>query len=227
SDTVMPTTPMPVSASFTSSSLNGLMIASIFFIWASEPGVAKQRACRWRPLLKALLFSSLRSVAGIERDEGVRTNWAVGTWCLSRCQLRSAPGGVEFDEPRAAVRRLHDLEPVAELEPVERSPGGIVVDHEEPPALGVVTEHRTEARSKNAAAGARPPDQIVTARSRRSARRADDGLSTGRTPSGPALGDVVLAHLRVERRPAEAEQRGRGLLVPARRLQGPKDRRAL
>src|SRR5207302_6325387 len=32
SDTVMPTTPMPVSASFTSSSLNGLMIASIFCI---------------------------------------------------------------------------------------------------------------------------------------------------------------------------------------------------
>src|SRR5207247_129128 len=32
SDTVMPITPMPVSASLTSSSLNGLMIASIFFI---------------------------------------------------------------------------------------------------------------------------------------------------------------------------------------------------
>src|SRR5213593_1197041 len=32
SDTVMPTTPMPVSASLTSSSLNGLMTASIFFI---------------------------------------------------------------------------------------------------------------------------------------------------------------------------------------------------
>src|SRR5205807_6762858 len=32
SDTVMPTTPMPVSASFTSSSLNVLMIALIFFI---------------------------------------------------------------------------------------------------------------------------------------------------------------------------------------------------
>jgi len=37
SDTVMPTTPMPVSASFTSSSLNGLMIASIFFICPPGP----------------------------------------------------------------------------------------------------------------------------------------------------------------------------------------------
>src|SRR5688500_6335122 len=37
--------------------------------------------------------------------------------------------------------------------------------------------------------------------------------------SGPALRDVVLAHLRVERGPAQTEERGRGLLVPSRRLE--------
>src|SRR2546422_3801367 len=36
----MPITPMPVSASLTSSSLNGLMIASIFFIAVLPKGVA-------------------------------------------------------------------------------------------------------------------------------------------------------------------------------------------
>ena len=41
----MPMTPMPVNASLTSSSLNGLMTASIFFI-AVPPCPGEQRPCR-------------------------------------------------------------------------------------------------------------------------------------------------------------------------------------
>src|SRR5262249_23962783 len=43
--------------------------------------------------------------------------------------------------------------------------------------------------------------------------------SVRRRRLGTALGDVVLAHLGVERRPPQPEQRRRRLLVPARRLE--------
>jgi len=44
---------------------------------------------------------------------------------------------------------------------------------------------------------------------------------------GPALRDVVLPHLRIERRAAEAQEGGGGLLVPPRRLERLDDRGAL
>src|SRR5207247_3560354 len=42
-----------------------------------------------------------------------------------------------------------------------------------------------------------------------------------------SLRDVVLAHLRIERGTAQAQDRGRGLLVPARGLERLEDRGAL
>src|SRR5437867_11578315 len=66
----------------------------------------------------------------------------------------------------------------------------------------------------------------------RSARVSGAGWSERRRGAGfrglrPALGNAVLAHLRVERRAPEPEQRRRRLLVPLRRLQRAQDRGAL
>src|SRR5438105_3470123 len=121
SETVMPITPMPVSASLTSSSLNGLMIASIFFITVLPIADVKATDVPRPPGLK----------------RAISDDWP-------------NPPASWLPKSRAVAGRLLSL-------------------------------------------------------------RATDGLGRLRA----ALGDVVLAHLRIERGPAQAQQRGRGLLVPA------------
>src|SRR6266850_2833385 len=133
SDTVMPITPMPVSASLTSSSLNGLMIASIFFITVLP--IADVRA------------TDVPRLHGHKR--AISDDWAT-------------PAGPRLPKSRAVTGRLLSL---------------------------------------------------------RATKRC------GRL--GAALRDVVLAHLRIERGTAQAQQRGRGLLVPASGLERLEDGRAL
>src|SRR5882724_5293707 len=131
SDTVMPITPMEVSASLTSSSLNGLMIASIFFI-------------------------------------------------------RDPPGRVHSN------RRARGC---------SRQKRGKSVDSTTGASAG-----RARLPRKWARAGAVPAFRALGRR------------------LGPALRDAVLAHLRVERRTPEPEQRRRRLLVPLRGLKRAQDR---
>src|SRR5690242_12479317 len=129
----MPITPMPVSASLTSSSLNGLMIASIFFI--------------------TVLPSADNRATAVPRLVHVKRAISVGS-------VHAAGAPVpKVQASRARLPRLRAMEPNLTL--------------------------------------------------------------------GPALRDVVLAHLRVQGGAAQAEQGGRRLLVPAGRLEGLEDGRAL
>src|SRR5207244_5845613 len=144
SDTVMPMTPMEVSASLTSSSLNGLMIASIFFI-RDPPG---------------RVHSNRRAGGAHDKDAGNRA-------IRRRARARK---GARLPRKWAGSWEV----------PAFRALGG--------------SERRR---------------------------------GTGFRGLWPALLDAVLAHLRVERRAPEPEQRGRRLLVPLRRLERAQDRGAL
>src|SRR5437867_2030926 len=133
SDTVMPITPMPVSASLTSSSLNGLMIASIFFITILP--------------IADVTATDVPRLYGLKR--AISDDWA-------------KPAGPRLPKSRAVTGPLLSLRATGRL---------------------------------------------------------------GRLRA--ALRDVVLAHLRIERGTAQAQERGRGLLVPARGLERLEDRGAL
>src|SRR5213593_4741434 len=130
SDTVMPITPMPVSASLTSSSLNGLMIASIFFIAVLPKGVAQSNGHAATAVAKARNLARLH--AGPRRRGAQSSGTAAGG--------AQASGGAQVERARSGRLRT-------------------------------------------------------------------------------ALRDVVLAHLGIERGPAQAQERGGGLLVPARGLE--------
>src|SRR5947207_2618675 len=133
SETVMPITPMPVSASLSSSSLYCLMIGSIFFIRSSRSGTYEQPTCRARPASSA-------------RFQKIGRN----------------PPASRLPKSQAVARRLLRL-------------------------------------------------------------RAAERLGRLRA----ALRDVVLAHLRIERGTAQAQELGRGLLVPRRGFERFEDGRAL
>src|SRR3989441_475256 len=136
----MPITPMEVSASLTSSSLNGLMIASIFFI-RDPPGRVHSNRRAGGARGKDAGNRAIRRRARARKGARLPRKWA-GSW--------EVPA---FRALGASYRR-----------------GGVVV---------------TGLRS--------------------------------------TLRDAMLAHLRVERRAPEPEQRRRGLLVPLRRLERAQD----
>ena len=168
----MPMIPMPVRASLTSSSLNGLMIASTFFIHhppEARPG--EQRSCR--PSLKEI--TSFRD----NSSPDLPLSWA------------AAIGMHAF---QALTDRSRGL--------VEGSDGGPV---------GV------------------PPDCTLAKVTAPPGRGAWGYGGHFEAPmwSRPALRDVVLAHLRIECRAAQAEQGGGRLLVPAGGVQRLEDRGAL
>src|SRR3989475_895322 len=149
SDTVMPTTPMPVSASLSSSSLNGLMTGSIFFI-AGPP------------------------------------------------EARGATPVPNAARPEASANRVLEVRigQSATLLPAFWS-GRIAIE--------AAPEYRAPCSSR--------------------ALRNPVGCASGALSR--ALRNAVLPHLGVQRGTAEAEQRRRGLLVPARALQRLQNRRAL
>src|SRR5262245_65311445 len=156
----MPTTPIPVRASFTSSSLNGLMTASIFFI------------------------------AGPPTARGA-----------TPVPTRAAD--------KASANRVFDVR----LRPTSRREDAYESGNRQPPAR-VLLGPRSRASFARRDRRGRP---------RRGPSSSSDFLRR-RSPAAAAalprpLRNPVLPHLRVQRGAAKAEQRGRGLLVPARALE--------
>src|SRR2546427_9014040 len=145
----MPTTPMPVSASLTSSSLNGLMTASIFFI-AGPP------------------------------------------------EARGATPVPNAARPEASANRVLEVR------------------------LGPAS-HREDAYES----GSRQPSCPRFGRVGSLSRPLRNTVGCASVALSRALRNAVLPHLGVQRGTAEAEQRRRGLLVPARALERLQNRRAL
>src|SRR5207249_9812282 len=193
----MPTTPMPVSASLTSSSLNGLMTASIFFI-AGPPEArgATPVPNATRPEASANRVLEVRLGPASHREDAYESG--------SRQPSCPRFGRVgSLSRPlRNIVRRAH--------------PGRCGMPWVAPAAP---RSEPDEARARSA-----PERTWLYVRTRDEGERSGTliGVALSR-----ALRNAVLPHLGVQRGTAEAEQRRRGLLVPARALERLQNRRAL
>src|SRR5438132_836272 len=125
SETVIPITPMPVSASLTSSSLNGLMTASIFFMGPPRGGLN----CTCHGEGARADHDGILDAAPIElaqEPDAVEVRHA---------QVEHDDVGLHALQGRQRVETVHgfeDLEVALEAHPVQRSPRGVIVHHEHP-----------------------------------------------------------------------------------------------